>query len=102
VSKVQSLSLGDQRLDLVPSLGLSGITEQVHDDGTLLDGLVDREQGLSGDPTVLLSLFPRFTSFSYSDNDLETVVTSVEGLTVSLRTVSDHGEGIILEVSEQE
>jgi hypothetical protein len=98
VSKVQGLSLGDQGFDLVPSLRLSGIGQEVHDDSTLVDSFLDREQALAGDPTVLLSLLPRFTTFSDTDDDLETVITGVQGLTVTLRTVTDHGEGVILEV----
>lgn len=98
VSKVQSLVLGDQRLDLVPSLTLGGIAQQVHDDRSSTDGLLDGEQGLSLDPTVLLGLFPRFTALSDTDDDLQAVVTGVEGLAVALGTVTDHGEGVILEV----
>lgn len=98
MSKVQSLVLGDQRLDLVPSLTLGGIAQQVHDDRSSADGLLDGEQGLSLDPTVLLGLFPGFTALSDTDDDLQAVVTGVEGLAVALGTVTDHGEGVILEV----
>ena len=38
----------DEGLDVVPGLGLSSVGKQVHDDGTLLDGSLDREKSLSG------------------------------------------------------
>lgn len=73
-------------------------------------------------PAVLDSLLPRRSTLTNTDNDVETVVTGVERLTVSchdskhkqrvssplqkricddrtLRSVSDHGENIVLEVS---
>lgn len=52
------LSLGDLRLDVGPGLRLGGVTEQVHDDGALGDGLVDFEQVLAGDPAVLDGILP--------------------------------------------
>jgi hypothetical protein len=99
VGKVQGLALGDQGSELRPCLGLSGVGKQVHDDGTLVDGLFDTEQGLSGNPTVFLGLLPGFTAFTDTDNDLEAVVSGVEGLTVTLGTVTDHGQGVVLEVA---
>lgn len=99
VGKVQGLALGDQGSELRPCLGLGGVGKQVHNDGTLVDGLFDTEQGLSGNPTVFLGLLPGFTAFTDTDNDLETVVSGVEGLTVTLGTVTDHGQGVVLEVA---
>lgn len=52
------LSFGDLGLDSRPGLGLSSITEQVHDDGTLGDGLIDIEEVLSWDPAILLGVLP--------------------------------------------
>jgi hypothetical protein len=52
------LSLGDLGLDCWPGLTLSSITEQVHDDGTLGDSLINIEEVLSWDPAILLSIFP--------------------------------------------
>lgn len=34
---------------MLPGLGLGGIGEEVHDDGSLGDGLINGEEGLSGD-----------------------------------------------------
>lgn len=99
MGKVESLALGDKRGNLAPSLRLGSIGEKVHDDGTLVDGLRDVEESLSGNPTVLLSLFPRLTALSHTDNDLEAVVTGVEGLTVTLGAIANHGESVILEVA---
>jgi hypothetical protein len=58
VREVEGLALGDERGELGPGLGLGGVGEEVHDDGSSVDGLLDREEGLSRDPSVLLSLPP--------------------------------------------
>lgn len=81
-----------------PCLGLSSITEQVHDDGTLGDSLVNLKQVLALDPSILLGLLPRLSVLSYTDNDIQTVVAEVETLSVSLRSVTDECESVILEV----
>jgi hypothetical protein len=52
------LSLGDLRLDVRPGLGLGSIGEEVHDDGTTGDGLIDLEEVLALNPSILLSLLP--------------------------------------------
>jgi len=52
------LSLGDLWLDGWPGLALGSITEQVHDDGTTGDGLIDLEEGLAWYPAILLSILP--------------------------------------------
>lgn len=38
----------DERLDVLPGLGLSSIREEVHDDSTTVDSLIDGEESLSG------------------------------------------------------
>ena len=43
VGEVKGLSLGEERLNLGPGLGLGSIGEEVHDDGTLVDGGLDIE-----------------------------------------------------------
>lgn len=81
-----------------PRLALCGIGEKVHDDGALADCLVHLEKILAWDPAILYGLLPALTILSDTNNDIETVVTEVKTLTVTLRTVSDQGEGVILEV----
>src|SRR4051812_5742050 len=41
VRKVERLALCDQRLDCRPRLALRGVGQEVHDNGSLLDGLVN-------------------------------------------------------------
>jgi hypothetical protein len=77
---------------------LSSIREQVHDDGTTRDGLVNIEQVLALDPAILLSLIPRRTVLSDANDDIETVVAQVQTLTMALRAVTDQSQCIILEV----
>lgn len=84
-----------------PSLLLRGITEQVHDDSTLVDSLVNVEQVLAWDPSILLGLLPGSTVLSHTNNDVQSVVAKVETLTVTLRSVSDQSEGVVLEVVEE-
>jgi hypothetical protein len=86
------------RLDVGPGLALSSITEKVHDNGTLGDGLVNLKKVGSWDPAVLDSLLPRSTVLSDANDDIETVVTEVEALTVALRSVPNKGQSIIFEV----
>jgi len=52
------LALGDLGLNCWPGLALSSITEQVHDDCTLGDGLINLEKVLAWHPTILLSILP--------------------------------------------
>ena len=85
-------------LDGGPCLGLSGIGEEVHDNGGLANGLVDIEQVLARNPAILHGVLPRGTVLSYTDDDVEAVVTEVETLAVTLRAVADEGEGVVLEV----
>jgi hypothetical protein len=81
-----------------PCLALCSITEQVHDDCTLVDGLVDVEKVLARDPSILLCLLPARTVFAHTNNDVQAVVAKVQALTVALRTVADEGKCVILEV----
>lgn len=52
------LALDQLWLDGWPGLALGSIGEEVHDDGTLGDGLIDIEEVLAWDPAILLSILP--------------------------------------------
>ena len=92
------LALGELGFDGRPGLALGGITEQVHDDSTAGDGLVDLKEVLAGDPAVLLGILPRLAVLSDTNDDIEAVVTEVETLAVALRAVADEGKSVVLEV----
>ena len=81
-----------------PGLRLGGVIEQVHDDGTLLDSLVNLEKVDAGLPAILDGLLPALAVFSDTNDDVETVVAEVEALAVTLGAVADEGEGVVLEV----
>ena len=83
---------------MFPCHALRRITEQVHDDRALLDGLVDSEQIRAWDPAILLRLFPALAILSHANDDIEAVVAEVQTLTVTLRAVADEGEGVVFEV----
>ncbi len=92
------LALGKLGLDGGPSLRLGGVGEEVHDNGTLANGLVDLEEVLAGDPAILDGVLPGLAILSDTDNDVEAVVAEVETLAVSLGAIADEGEGVVLEV----
>lgn len=46
--EVEGLVLSDKGLDVVPGLRLGSVGKEVHNDGSALDGLLDGEEGLSG------------------------------------------------------
>ena len=81
-----------------PCLALRSITEQVHDDGTLANGLVDVEKVGACNPAILLRLFPARAVLSDTDDHVQAVVAEVQALAVALRAVADEGKGIVLEV----
>lgn len=81
-----------------PSLTLSGVGKQVHDDGSLANGLVHLEQVLARHPAVLLSLLPGLSVLSDTNDDVQTVVAKVKTLAVALGSVADEGKGVVLEV----
>lgn len=92
------LALGQLGLDGGPRLALSSVTEEVHDNGTLADSLVDLEEVLAGDPAVLYGILPGLAVLSDTDDDVQTVVAEVKTLTVTLGTVADQSECVVLEV----
>lgn len=92
------LALSQHRLDVWPGLALGGVTQQVHDDAALLDGLVDLEQVLAGHPAILNRLLPAVAVLPHTDDHVQAVVAEVQTLAVALRAVADEGEGVILEV----
>ncbi|KAH3660712.1 hypothetical protein OGATHE_005044 [Ogataea polymorpha] len=101
VGEIQGLSLGEQRLDGRPGLGLSSVRKQVHDDGSLLDGLSDVKQVLTWNPSVLNGSLPRSTILSDTNDDVQTVVSQIQTLAVTLGTVTDQSKSIVLEVLKQ-
>ena len=98
---ISYLALDELGLDGGPGLRLGSIGEEVHDDGTTGDGLVDIEQVLAGNPAILLSVLPGLAVLSDTNNDVEAVVTEVKTLAVTLRAVADEGQGVVLKVLKE-
>ncbi len=96
-----NLALGKHGLDVRPRRALSSITEQVHDDGALVDRLVHLEQVLAWHPSVLLRLFPALAILPHANDHVETIVAQVEPLAVTLRAVADQSQGVVLEVVQE-
>lgn len=59
---------------------------------------MDVEQVFARNPAVLLSFFPRCAILSHTNDNVETVISKVEALTVTLGAVTDEGKGVVLEV----
>ena len=77
---------------------MRGVAQEVHDDGALLNSFLHFEKVGPCYPAVLLRLFPACAIFPYTNDYIETVVTEIEPLTVTLRAVADEREGIVFEV----
>ncbi len=98
IPRITYLALGQLGLDSRPSLALGSITEEVHNNGTLADGLVDLEEVLARDPAVLYRILPGLAVLSDTDDDVQPVIAEVQTLAVTLGTVADQSECVVLEV----
>lgn len=112
--EVECLALCDKRCNGWPSLRLSGVREKVHDDCSAIYGLFDGEEGFTWylsktdeteetgeertDPAIFESLFPALAILADTDDDIETVITSIQTLAVALRTIANEGKSVIFEV----
>jgi hypothetical protein len=86
---------------MLPCCALSRVTQKVHDNGALLNGLIDLKEICAGNPAILLSLLPASTVFPHTNDDIEPVVAKVQSLAMALRAVADESESIILEVVKE-
>lgn len=101
VGEVKGLAFGQERLDVGPGGRLGSVRQQVHDNGTLLDGFVDREQVLTWDPSIFDGGLPGGTVLSDTDDDVQAVISQVQTLAVTLGTVTNQGHCVVLEVLQQ-
>src|SRR5262249_33240597 len=79
--------------DLRPHGALGGVGEEHLDDGAALDGFLDVEERLAGDPAVADGAVPTAGFGALADDDLEAVVAEVERLGGALDTVADDRDG---------
>ena len=93
---IESLAWSQIFLDLWPSLNLSCIREKHADDCTLLSCLLDREEGLAGNPSVGLGLLVGL-AFTLTNDNVESIVAQVACLTRTLDTITDDGDCFILQ-----
>lgn len=56
------------------------------------------KRGERTDPAIFNSLLPTLSVLADTNNDVEPIITSVQALAMSLRTIANEGEGIIFEV----
>lgn len=92
------LSLGQLWLYCRPGLTLGSITQKVHHNRALGYSLIDLEEVGSGNPSIILSLFPRCAIFSDANDDIQSVITKIEPLAMALRAVTNECECVVLEV----
>ena len=84
-----------------PCCALSRVTEKVHDNGALLNGLIDLEEICARNPAILLSLLPASTVFPHTNDDIESIITKIQTLAVTLGAVANERERIVLEVVKE-
>ena len=77
MGEVEGLSLGNEGCDRWPCLRLGGIGQKVHDDSTLVDGLLDGEKSLASDPAIFQGLSPALAIFADTNDDVKAIITGV-------------------------
>lgn len=92
------LSLGQLWLYCRPGLTLGSITQKVHHNRALGYSLIDLKEVGPGNPSIILSLFPRSAIFSDSNDDIQSVITKIEPLAMALRSVTNECKCVVLEV----
>lgn len=100
MGEVKGLARSDERCHLGPNSLLVGIREQVHDNGSFLGSLKDREKVLAWNPAFFNSLVEGL-AFTLTNDDIDTIVTQVQSLTTALGTIAKNSNGIILEGLKQ-
>ena len=79
-----------------PDRDLGRVGNQELDDGALLAGLLDFEEVHARDPAVGDGLVIRL-ALALADDDIESVVFQVQGLSGALDAVADDGDGFVLQ-----
>ena len=93
---IEGLTRSKVFFDGRPNLNLTSIRKQHADDCTLFCSLFNREESLTWYPSVSNGLFVGL-SLTLSNNNVETIVTQVASLTRTLDTITDHGDGFVLQ-----
>jgi len=80
---------------------LSGVRQQVLNNGRLFAGFFDFEQRLSRNPAVGNGFVPRLRIFTLADDHVESVIFQIQRLSGALNAVSDHCDGFVLQHFER-
>ena len=78
-----------------PYLDLSRIRKQILDNGSTLACFVYIKQSFARHPTVSYRFLPSLTTFTLSDNHVETIITQIQWLTGALYTITDYSNCFI-------
>ena len=100
MGEVKSLALGQERLDFRPLLDLCGIRHEEHDNRSLFGGFLKRKERLSRNPSILDGTRPRavrLIRFALADNDIESVVTHIQGLCRPLNAITENRNRLLLQ-----
>ena len=96
VGEVEGLAGGEVRFDGRPKLHLCSVGEEHADDGSFLSGFFEREESLARHPSVSDGFFVGL-ALTLSDDDVETVVAEVAGLSGTLDAIAEYGDGLVLQ-----
>ena len=94
--EVEGFTCGEVRLDRRPKLHLSCVAQQHTNDGTFFGSFFQREEGLSGHPSIGYSLVVGL-ALTLADDDIKTIVTEVACLTGALYAVAEHCNRFVLQ-----
>lgn len=89
VREIEGLVFGEILAQPWPRLALCSVAEQIHEDTSLCSRFFNCEQILAGNPAVCHSFLPRLTVFADTNNDIHTIVTQIETLSVALTSVPE-------------
>mmetsp|Transcript_9504 Transcript_9504/g.18011 ORF Transcript_9504/g.18011 Transcript_9504/m.18011 type:complete len:392 (+) Transcript_9504:99-1274(+) len=97
VGKVKSTPFFEVGLDCGPHLFLASVGQEVHADVRLGYSSTNVEKGLSRNKTIINGTLPAGSAFSVTNDDVNTLIPSVESLTTALSTIADHAKGLPFE-----
>ena len=73
---------------------MSGVGEQVHQDGATLAGFLHFEKGFSFDPSVFKGFLPGGAAFPLANDHMKALVAHIKRLSRALNTIAKNGQNL--------